>query len=134
MVVNQSLLDFYGDIGLQHLTRIGYDLAPLLKSCDFSNIPVLKPFKLLKFQTKREDFKEVVCQNWIDEAEGDIFVQLKHKQKRTKVVLSKWRKENFEDIFKQLDIREEIVIIKEDLLRQDPNPSCRVILQQAHVE
>ncbi|XP_015159308.1 uncharacterized protein [Solanum tuberosum] len=76
----------------------------------------------LKFWTEREDFKEVVEQNWVAESSDDIFVQLKQKQKRTKKALAKWT------------IREEIVKLKKQLFLDDPSPANRSILQKAYAE
>ncbi|KAG5590466.1 hypothetical protein H5410_040980 [Solanum commersonii] len=53
MVVKKSLLDVYGDIGLHHLSWTRSDHAPLLQSCEFSNIPVVESFKFQKFWTER---------------------------------------------------------------------------------
>ncbi|XP_015160507.1 uncharacterized protein [Solanum tuberosum] len=134
VVVNQMLEDLYGNIGVQHLTRTGSDHAPLLLSCEVSNGAIIRPFKFLNFWTKRDDLREVVEQNWVANESDDIFVQFKQKHKRTKKALTKWSKEKFGDIFKQLAIREEIVKIKEQLFLDDPSPTHRGILQQAQAE
>lgn len=42
----------------------------------------------LKFWVEKENFKEVVKQNWLADVE-DVFVQLKIKKKKTKIELSK---------------------------------------------
>lgn len=52
--------------------------------------------------------------------------------KKTEVALSKWSRECFGDIFKQLIIMEDIVIIKEKLFEEYPTSSNRVVLQKAH--
>lgn len=59
---------------------------------------------------------------------------LSRSRRELKKALTKWSKEKFGDIFKQLDIREEIVKVKENLFLEDPSPVNRSILQQAHVE
>ncbi|KAH0705834.1 hypothetical protein KY285_010364 [Solanum tuberosum] len=129
VVINQSMQDLMGNV--EHFARTGSDHAPLLLTCGGSNKPVSKPFKFLKFWTERDDFKKVVLDNWCADCDGDIFVQLKQKLKKTKLSLSMWSKEKFGDIFKQLVIREEIVRLKEELFEQNPNSFNRVILQKA---
>ncbi|KAG5589798.1 hypothetical protein H5410_040312 [Solanum commersonii] len=119
---------------LQHLARTGSDHAPLLLSCGAGNQVTHKPFKFLKFWVENESFKEVVSQNWLVDEVEDIFVQLKIKQKKTKIALSKWSKEQFRDVFKQLAIKEELVRLKEELFEQAPTASNKAVLQKAHAE
>lgn len=54
--------------------------------------------------------------------------------KRTKQALSKWSKECYGDIFKQLVITEDIVRIKEQLFEDSPTAANRPILNRAQVE
>ncbi|XP_049364733.1 uncharacterized protein LOC125829561 [Solanum verrucosum] len=83
---------------------------------------------------KRADFKEVVKASWSGDYSNDDFLQWKLKLKKTKLALSKWSREQFGDIFKQLLIREEIVKLKEELFEQDPSITNRVVLQQAYAK
>ncbi|KAG5589888.1 hypothetical protein H5410_040402 [Solanum commersonii] len=119
--------ELYGHTSLQHLARIGSDHAPLLLTCGGSSRIIIRPFKFLKFWTEREDFKEVVQQNWVSEDVDDIYIQLKLKQKRTKHALSKWIKEKFGDIFNQFAVMEEIVRVKEEYFEECPSPENRVV-------
>lgn len=50
------------------------------------------------------------------------------------MLLAKWSREVFGDIFKQLVIWEDVVKIKEELFQKDPNPTNRVVLQKAQAE
>ncbi|KAK4726805.1 hypothetical protein R3W88_031722 [Solanum pinnatisectum] len=124
-------LNFSGSGGM---VETGSDHAPLLLSCGSNKISIVKPFKFLKFWMDKEECMDVVQHNWIAKDRGDVFIQLKVKQKRIKHALSKWSKENFGDIFKQLAIREEIVKVKEELFETTPSPTNRTILQKAYVE
>nr|XP_016461422.1 PREDICTED: uncharacterized protein LOC107784758 [Nicotiana tabacum] len=54
--------------------------------------------------------------------------------KRVKTTLSHWSKLTYGDIFKQLDIREDIVRIKEIMFEEEPIRENRIVLQQAQVE
>lgn len=57
VVVNQGLLNLYGNIDLKHLDRTGSDHATLLLSCGSGSQVVAKPFKFLKFLVKGDNFK-----------------------------------------------------------------------------
>ncbi|XP_059306421.1 uncharacterized protein LOC132057846 [Lycium ferocissimum] len=56
------------------------------------------------------------------------------KLKKLKVALSKWSKVTFNDIFKQLVIREDIVKIKEQLFEENPSEENRMVMQKAQAE
>ncbi|KAH0771764.1 hypothetical protein KY290_015745 [Solanum tuberosum] len=131
VLYNQDLNELLGYIELQHLSRTGSDHALLLLSCVGCDQNVSRPFRFLKFWTERDDFKEVVKEFWGSTLNSDIFIDWKLKMKRTKLAFSKWSKENFGDIFNQVQIREKIVRIKEDLFEEHPNSANRVILQHA---
>ncbi|KAH0743236.1 hypothetical protein KY290_031229 [Solanum tuberosum] len=51
-----------------------------------------------------------------------------------KGILSKWSREVYGDVFKQLIIREEIVRLKKSLFEEDLTPQNRSILQQCQAE
>ncbi|XP_060196202.1 uncharacterized protein LOC132625607 [Lycium barbarum] len=51
-----------------------------------------------------------------------------------KATLSRWSKETFGDLFKQLTIREDIMKIKEQLFVEDPSEDNRMVLQRAQAE
>lgn len=59
---------------------------------------------------------------------------LKEKMKKAKNALTKWNREIFKDMFKQLIIREEIMRIKEALFEEFPSADNRIILQKAQDE
>ncbi|XP_060170566.1 uncharacterized protein LOC132601498 [Lycium barbarum] len=105
MLVNSRLLGNFGNIEVEHLARTGSDHAPLL-------------FRL----------------NWSTWEHEDPFINFKCKIKKLKVVLSKWSRKMFGDIFKQLIIREKIVGLKEELFEQNPSQVNRMVLQKAQAE
>ncbi|MDV3190757.1 MAG: hypothetical protein Q8838_02445 [Candidatus Phytoplasma australasiaticum] len=76
----------------------------------------------------------MVRQNWSSVHNDDVFVNFKIKMKTTKLALSKWSKECFGDIFKQLAIREEIVKLKERHFEEYPSAENRTTLNRAHAE
>ncbi|XP_070041117.1 uncharacterized protein [Nicotiana tomentosiformis] len=66
-------------------------------------------FRFLNFWTKHATFIDMVRQNWEADFIGDPFLMFKQNIKRVKAALSKWSRETFVDIFKQLAILEDIV-------------------------
>lgn len=70
----------------------------------------------------------------VAERSCDCFCRLKEKIKKTKNSLTKWSREKFGDVFKQLIIREEILIIKEALFEEYPLANNRIILGKAQAE
>ncbi|XP_070046818.1 uncharacterized protein [Nicotiana tomentosiformis] len=103
--VNSSGLFDLGYKGIEHLIRTGSDHAPLLMSCVELMSNYIKPFKFLNFWTKHENFKEVVRQNWFADFLSDPLLTFKQKLKRVKDAFSKWSKDIYGYIFKQLEIR-----------------------------
>lgn len=63
-----------------------------------------------------------------------MHVNFKIKMKKTNLTLSKWSRESFRDIFKQLTIREKIVKLKEKLFEDNPSAINRAILNKAHAK
>ncbi|KAH0650498.1 hypothetical protein KY284_030410 [Solanum tuberosum] len=113
---------------VEHLARIGYDHAPTLLSCDGRITRKKKPFRFLKFWTEDPSFLDIIKQNWCRTGTLNPFVEFKANIKRVKTALTKWSKDTYGDIFKQLIIREDIVKIKENLLEEFPNAENRAIL------
>ncbi|XP_075107109.1 uncharacterized protein LOC142180086 [Nicotiana tabacum] len=121
-------------IEVEHLIRTGSDHAPLLMTCGVQTTKFVKPFRFLNFWTKHATFMDVVRQNWEADFIGDPFLMFKQKIKRVKAALSKWNRETFGDIFKQLAILEDIVTVKEMLFEEEPTTENRIVLQKARSE
>ncbi|XP_070032069.1 uncharacterized protein [Nicotiana tomentosiformis] len=102
-------------IEVEHLIRTGSDHAPLLMTCGEQITNFVKPFRFLNFWTKHTAFMDVVRQNWEADFIGDPFFMFKQNIKRVKAALSKWSRETFGDIFKQLAILEDIVRAQSEL-------------------
>ncbi|KAH0748476.1 hypothetical protein KY290_027708 [Solanum tuberosum] len=134
IMVNQSFIDFSGNIEMEHLARTGSDHAPILLTCGGQSSYVRKPFRFLKFWVEKEGFLETVTDSWKSMDSTDVFISLKQKMKNTKTALSRWSRKNFDDIFKQLIIREDIVRLKEALFEENSTASNRMILQQSQAK
>ncbi|XP_075104879.1 uncharacterized protein LOC142178959 [Nicotiana tabacum] len=113
--VNFPFQNMLPTIEVEHLIRTGSDHAPLLMTCGVQTTKFVKPFRFFNFWTKHATVMDVVRQNWEADFIGDPFMMFKQKIKRVKAALSKWNRETFGDIFKQLAILEDIVRVKEML-------------------
>ncbi|XP_075095162.1 uncharacterized protein LOC142173464 [Nicotiana tabacum] len=102
-------------IEVEHLIRTGSDHAPLLMTYGVQITNFVKPFRFLNFWTTHATFMDVVRQNWEADFIGDPFLMFKQNIKRVKAALSKWSRETFGDIFKQLAILEDIVRAQSEL-------------------
>ncbi|XP_070013359.1 uncharacterized protein [Nicotiana sylvestris] len=132
--VNFPFQNMLPTIEVEHFIRAYSDHSPLLMTCGEQTTSFVKPFRFLNFWKKHATFKEVVKQNWKADFIGDSFLMFKHKLKKVKAALSKWSKDNFGDIFKQLAILEDIVKVKEMLFEEEPTIENRIFLQKAHAE
>ncbi|XP_075098996.1 uncharacterized protein LOC142175889 [Nicotiana tabacum] len=132
--VNLPFQNMLPTIEVEHLIRTGSDHAPLLMTCGVQTTKFVKPFNFLKFWTKHSTFMNVVRQNWEASFIGDQFLMFKQNIKRVKAALSKWNRETFGDIFKQLAILEDIVRVKEMLFEEEPTTENRIVLQKAQSE
>ncbi|KAH0715261.1 hypothetical protein KY284_008166 [Solanum tuberosum] len=99
---------------VEHLART----CPMLLTCEEGAIGYKKPFR----------------QNWVENDSLNSFIAFKENIKRVKTTLTKWSKDTYGDIFKQLVIREDIVKIKEKLFEEHPSAENRQVLQRAQVE
>ncbi|XP_075084859.1 uncharacterized protein LOC142168098 [Nicotiana tabacum] len=132
--VNLPFQNMLPTIEVEHLIRTGSDHAPLLMTCGEQITNFVKPFRFLNFWTKHTAFMDVVRQNWEADFIGDPFLMFKQNIKRVKAALSKWSRETFGDIFKQLAILEDIVRVKEMLFEEEPTIENRIVLQKAQSE
>ncbi|XP_070055567.1 uncharacterized protein [Nicotiana tomentosiformis] len=132
--VNLPFQNMLPTIEVEHLIRTGSDHAPLLMTYGVQTTNFVKPFRFLNFWTKHATFMDVLRQNWEADFIGDLFLIFKQNIKRVKVALSKWSRETFGDIFKQLAILEDIVRVKEMLFEEEPTIENRIVLQKAQSE
>ncbi|XP_075086089.1 uncharacterized protein LOC142168828 [Nicotiana tabacum] len=115
LFVNLPFQNMLPTIEVENLIRTGSDHAPLLMTCGVQTTNFVKPFRFLNFWTKHATFMDVNI-------------------KRVMAELSKWSRETFGDIFKQLAILEDIVRVKEMLFEEEPITENRIVLQKAQSE
>ncbi|XP_075087618.1 uncharacterized protein LOC142169628 [Nicotiana tabacum] len=132
--VNLPFQNILPTIEVEHLIRTGSDHVPLLMTGGKKAANFTRPFRFLNSWTKHETFMEVVKQNWHADFIGDPFLMFKHKLKKVKIALSQWIRQTFGDIFKQLAILEDIVMVKEMLFEEEPTIENRIILQRTQSE
>lgn len=92
VLTNKSWLGLFVNVWVEHLARIGSDHTPLLLPYGGQATQVAWLFRFFKFWSKVNDFKDTIRENWRADETGDVFIDLKHRMKHTKLVLSKWRK------------------------------------------
>ncbi|XP_075091480.1 uncharacterized protein LOC142171691 [Nicotiana tabacum] len=113
--VNLPFQNMLPTIEVEHLIRTGSDHAPFLMTCGEYTTNFVKPFRFLNFWTKHATFMDVNI-------------------KRVNAALSKWSRETFGDIFKQLAILEDLVRVKEMLFEEEPTIENKIVLQKAQSE
>ncbi|XP_075091658.1 uncharacterized protein LOC142171853 [Nicotiana tabacum] len=135
ILVNLPFQNLFPTIEVEHLIVTGSNHAHLLMSCGEQMANYIKPFKFLNFWTyKHENFKEFMRRNWFTDFLGDSFFMFKQNLKRVKGAVSKWIKDTYGDIFKQLAIREDIVRVKEMLFEEELTVENRIVLQKSQAE
>nr|XP_009600457.1 uncharacterized protein LOC104095914 [Nicotiana tomentosiformis] len=103
-------------------------------TCGEQTTNFVKPFRFLNLWTKHATFMDVVRQNWNADFIGDPFLMFNHKLKKVKATLSKWSKDTFGGIFKQLAILEDVVKVKTMFFEEEPTVENRIVLQKAQAE
>ncbi|XP_060212152.1 uncharacterized protein LOC132639745 [Lycium barbarum] len=114
ILVNIPFQNSFPNIEVEHLTKIGSDHSPMVLFCGEEVVPISKPFRFLNFWTQYESFQE--------------------EMRNVKKALSKWSKDTYDDIFKELEVREEVVKIKEGLFEEDPSIINRIEGNQSNLD
>ncbi|XP_060182106.1 uncharacterized protein LOC132611743 [Lycium barbarum] len=106
-LANQKLQDLYPNIEVEHLIKQGSDHSPMLLTYKVDSRVIKKSFRFLNFWIKHPTFKDVVKDNWTGYHGYDPFFIFHSKLKKLSKVLSKWSRDAFGDIFRQIDTLEE---------------------------
>lgn len=77
---------------------------------------------------------DIVKLHWRTERQGNACHVFQQKIKQIKIALTKWNRDTFGDIFKQLTIREEVAKLKEGLFEEEPTEENRMVLQKAQTK
>ncbi|XP_060183360.1 uncharacterized protein LOC132613364 [Lycium barbarum] len=126
---NQAFQDTFPNFEVEHLIKQGSDHSPLLLTFKADTRVIKKPFRFLNFWIEQESFLETVKVNWEEQYCYDPFFNFHNKMKKVSRALTKWSKETFGDIFKQVATLEEIVKVHEAVFEENPSQENRTRLQ-----
>ncbi|XP_060210297.1 uncharacterized protein LOC132637182 [Lycium barbarum] len=96
--------------------------------------PIRKSFRFLNFWVKHESFLDVVKENWVESYGSDPFFNFHNKLKKVGRALSKWSRDTYGDIFKQIATLEEVVQVHEQEFEQNPIGLNRERLQRVQAD
>ncbi|XP_060201100.1 uncharacterized protein LOC132629763 [Lycium barbarum] len=124
-LANQRLQDLYPNIEVEHLIKQGLDHSPLLINCKEDNTIIKKSFRFLNFWIEHPAFMDMVKDNWSGFHGSDPFYIFHSKLKKLSKILSKWSRDTYGDIFRQIDTLEEVVKIHEQEFEENPSGANR---------
>ncbi|XP_060202705.1 uncharacterized protein LOC132631119 [Lycium barbarum] len=133
-LANQELHELYPNIEVEHLIKQGSDHSPMLLTCKVDSRVIKKSLRFLNFWIEHPAFKDVVKDNWTCYHGSDPFFIFHSKLKKLSKVLSKWSRDTFGDIFRQIDTLEEVVKIHDQEFEENPTGANRAKLQKVQAE
>ncbi|XP_060195138.1 uncharacterized protein LOC132624361 [Lycium barbarum] len=131
---NQAFQDTFPNFEVEYLIKQGSDHSPLLLTFKADTRVIKKPFRFLNFWIEQESFLETVKVNWEEQYRYDPFFNFHNKMKKVSRALTKWSKETFGDIFKQVATLEEIVKVHETAFEENPSQENRARLQSVQAD
>ncbi|XP_060177978.1 uncharacterized protein LOC132607915 [Lycium barbarum] len=131
---NQELQDMYPNFEVEHLIKQGSDHSPLMITCSEDRRIIKKIFRLLNFWVEHPTFVEMVRSNWSGYHGSNPFYIFHSKLKNLSKVLSKWSRDTYGDIFRQIDTLVEVVKIHELEFEENPTGTNRERLQKVQAE
>ncbi|XP_060210427.1 uncharacterized protein LOC132637337 [Lycium barbarum] len=96
--------------------------------------PIRKSFRFLNFWVEHESFLDVMKENWVESYGLDPFFNFHNKLKKVGRALSKWSRDTYGDIFKQIATLEEVVQVHEQEFEQNPTGLNRERLQRVQAD
>ena len=122
------------DIEVKYLPRPGSGHSLMLHNFEIYVVRHRKHFRALNFKTENDTSSKVVILNCCTTSSNNPYQDFKKNIKRVKGSLTRWSREVYGDIFKQLLSREDIMKIKEMLFEEEPSVVNRQVLQRPQVE
>ncbi|VFQ96158.1 unnamed protein product [Cuscuta campestris] len=132
ILANISLLAYYDDVSLKHLSKFNSDHKPLLVHCSKSTPTGPKPFRFLNAWTLHDTFHSMVQKTWGNLPTIGGMRGLANKLSSLKAALKTWNKETFGDIFSQLQQAEDKALETEKDFEINPSQENREIMQKAN--
>ncbi|XP_060200616.1 uncharacterized protein LOC132628879 [Lycium barbarum] len=121
-LANQGFQELYPNCEVEHLIKQESDHSPLLITCKEDSRAIKKSFRFLNFWTEHPSFLDVVRNNWTG------------KLKKLGKVLSKWSRDTFGDIFRQIATLEEVVKVYEQEFEESPTSANGERLQKGQAD
>ncbi|XP_060202667.1 uncharacterized protein LOC132631084 [Lycium barbarum] len=131
---NQALQNSFPNLEVEHLIKQGSDHSPLLVNMRADSRPIRKSFRFLNFWVEHESFLDVIKENWVESYGSDPFFNFHNKLKKMGRALSKWSRDTYGDIFKQIATLEEVVQVHEQEFEQNPTGLNRERLQRVQAD
>ncbi|XP_060202706.1 uncharacterized protein LOC132631120 [Lycium barbarum] len=131
---NQALQNCFPNLEVEHLIKQGSDHSPLLVNMRADSKPIRKSFRFLNFWEEHESFLDVIKENWVESYGSDPFFNFHIKLKKMGRALSKWSRDTYGDIFKQIATLEEVVQVHEQEFEQNPTGLNRERLQRVQAD
>ncbi|XP_060184825.1 uncharacterized protein LOC132614395 [Lycium barbarum] len=131
---NQALQNCFTNLEVEHLIKQGSDHSPLLVNMRADSRPIRKSFRFLNFWVEHESFLDVIKENWVESYGSDPFFNFHNKLKKVGRALSKWSRDTYGDIFKQIATLEEVVQVHEQEFEQNPTGLNRERLQRVQAD
>ncbi|XP_060195363.1 uncharacterized protein LOC132624632 [Lycium barbarum] len=131
---NQALQNCFPNLEVEHLIKQGSDHSPLLVNMRADSRPIRKSFRFLNFWVEHESFLDVIKENWVESYGSDPFFNFHNKLKNVGRALSKWSRDTYGDIFKQIATLEEVVQVHEQEFEQNPTGLNRERLQRVQAD
>ncbi|XP_060211633.1 uncharacterized protein LOC132639172 [Lycium barbarum] len=131
---NQALQNCFPNLEVEHLIKQGSNHSPLLVNMRADSRPIRKSFRFLNFWVEHESFLDVIKENWVESYGSDPFFNFHNKLKKVGRALSKWSRDTYGDIFKQIATLEEVVQVHEQEFEQNPTGLNRERLQRVQAD
>lgn len=122
---NQALQNLFPNLEVEHLTKQGSDLSPLILTTKSEDRPNRKTFRFLIFWVEHETLQKLVEDNWQEVHSSDLLFNFRNKLKKVSRALSKWSRDTYADIFKQIATLEEVVQVHEKKFETHPTKTNR---------
>ncbi|VFQ93922.1 unnamed protein product [Cuscuta campestris] len=124
-LVNETVLQYFDDVCVKHLSKSTSDHKPVLLTCFKEELGGPKPFRFIDAWALHPSFLKVVNEYWKSTHPYGGMAGLSSKLRGLKGVLTVWNKSTFGNIFSNLKEAEEQAISAQEAYEQDPNPSNR---------
>ena len=127
MLVGESWASTFASTRVTHLPRICSDHGPLLMRCNLTDEPRGggNPFRFQNMWIRHPAFHQLVRDSWSQSTGASGILRLGIKIKRIKLILKKWNKDTFGNMFSNLQRMEENIANAQADYEDDPSGNNR---------